>query len=38
MRKNGVSIASKEEFRYNSVGLSMSDCRTETVKNIWVNI
>ena len=38
MRKNGVTIASKEQFCYNSVGLSMGDCPIETVKYIWVNI
>ena len=38
MRKNGVTIALKKEFCYNTVGLSMTDCPTETVKYIWVNI
>ena len=38
MLKNGVTIASKEEFCYNCVGFSMSDCPIETVKYIWVNI
>ena len=38
MQKNGVTIALEKEFRYNSEGLSMSDCPTETGKYIWVNI
>ena len=38
MPKNGVTITLTEEFCYNSVDLSMSDCPIETVKYIWVNI